>query len=186
MKLLLVFLLVLSTSVSAKMLDDLAIGGGISYSFPETESSLNTDIDEDSVASFNVGILGMYRTQKGRKIRTGLMLVSKKGEFESGGSESEVEFLYLQAPLTVMRSYSKTTNFFYGINLGLKLDADCDVKNGDCDIENDAMLIHPFTIGLRYELSKELNFEASYEYSLKENSEGLNMNGLFLNVFYNL
>lgn len=179
----LVLLTLLVSLPAFAVLDDLAIGGGISHSTPELEGgSMTGNVDEDSEISFNGGLLGFYRTQKGRKLRTGLMLVSKKGEV----SNTDVEYLYFQVPLTIMRNYSKKMNFFYGLNFGLNLSDDCKPQSGSCDLENVSTIIHPFTVGLRYELSNKVFFEGSYEYSLKENSESINMNSLFLNIFFKL
>lgn len=185
MKLFLVFLLL---STSAFALDNKSIGGGIILPFGNYDTGVDGDIDVEMPLSFNVGMLGNYRSAKGKKFRTGIMLVQKKAEAEIGNSDFKLSLLYAMIPLTIVRSFDKGMDVFYGINPALKINDECDYEartNDNCDGDT-ATIIHPLTIGLRKNLDNKLNFEVSYEHALKDNHTGVRINSLMLNLFYDL
>lgn len=184
MKMLLVLLLLAG---QAHALDEKSVGGGFTYSMPDAVGGFDTDVDENSEVSFNAGLIGFYRTPKGKKFRTGIMLVSKKAEIKAGNLEHKYSFTYITAPLTMMKNYRKGVDMFYGISPGLLINDDCDEKNGNDKCEgNEATLVYPLTVGVRYNLDTKLNLEISYDYALRENVSGVKMNSLAFNVFYDL
>ena len=185
MKLLLVFLL---ASTSAFALDNKAIGGGFNYATTSYNAGVDADFENKNPIGFNLGMLGFYRTAKGQKIRTGIMLVNKKAEAEESNVDFKLKATYISVPLTMVRNMKKGFDLFYGLNPALKIDDDCDNEsntNDKCDGDT-ATLVHPFTIGIRKNLDGKLNLEVSYEHALKDSHTGVRMNGLMFNVFYDL
>jgi hypothetical protein len=121
------------------------------------------DLSYDRKIGFQFGGAYFMPMASGVIFRTGVGYVQKNSEFELSGNNGDVEFSYLEIPVTFMWGMNSTFSFFGGGNVSLKLDDSCKLDGGSCEVNDPESLVLNLVAGGHWRLTPIQSIEAALE-----------------------
>lgn len=168
----------------------LGVMGSVLYNVPSLDNNDYSKVDENSEASFGVGMRALMGIKDQLHFRSGAGIVQKKisidyndGTFDT---DATVTNTYLNIPLTLYWRASSQVGFFGGTSLYALL---CDDFKGDTAFADDAdteTLVLPVVLGFDFSFTEKMSLELSYEYAIMETSQYLKVNSAVLSFVYNI
>ena len=188
MKTLLLALTLLFSSVALAD-TQVSLMGSLNFNTPDTTDVDNAD-DGTSAGGWGAGIRALMGMSDQLYFRSGVGFVQKNFSYKVDGNgksgKRDMQYSYLNIPLTFYWKASPRVGFFLGTALYAKLDQSCDGTGDykDCSGSRSRTIVYPGIIGFDFNLTRKIGMEVSYEAALSETSKNIKVNTTVLSFLY--
>lgn len=180
--------ILLFSLISFNSIADSKIGimGSALFNAPEIDDIDGVEVDEESKASFGIGMRALLPLNDRLKFRTGAGVVQKNFAYEVTGGEADVSFTYLNIPLTLYLG-GERVGLFGGTAINARMEDDCDGDGtlSSCDVKKEKTLVLPLIIGFDFNLTQNMGMEFSYEYGIMEAAKDIKISSAVFSLIYN-
>jgi hypothetical protein len=161
-----IFLVVLATAVAAINVNaqdgQFAITGGF--------RSTNMDakgLTVDGKSGLQLGGLAWFYFNDNLGMRTGFLYTQKYATLKST-TNIDMNFTYLDIPITLAYKFSDYASVFGGLALSMAQSKDC---GAGCTVNNHQSMLTPFVVGTSFKFAPYMGGELVYEFSSSKISE---------------
>ena len=161
-KLLAVFMTVFMLCGQAQAMTSLIFGAH--QSSPRIDGT--GSFGEEGAVGFQLGVRADLMYFGAGSLQSGLEIVQRNFDLSNG--QLELSFINLDIPIFFNFIITDGVGFYFGPKISLNLSDSCDVSNGSCTLNDDAIesLVFPLNIGFEFDLGPSWGLSLFYEYAL--------------------
>ena len=139
--------------------------GGLNSSEFKTSNSGSYDRD----FGYDFGSEFIFDFGQPVKFRTGAGIAKKNSTLKFGTFKIDVEFMYLEVPVTALFQLNESIGLFGGLNFDLKISDECGGSGvGTCKVQDPESLVYNLVLGGRYNISGQHNIVVPLEIGMSD------------------
>lgn len=134
---------------------------GVFGGFNSTEFDSSASWDRE--LGFEGGMTAHFDVNSEFIFRTGAGFVQKNSSTTLFGTTTDIEFLYLEIPVTVLYYFNDMVGMIGGLNFDFKFTDDCSRAGSNCTVTDPESLVFNLVLGAHIKFNENSRFEPLLE-----------------------